>query len=133
MFFHTERQRLNALEDEKSGHGRHTRTEIPKSLFSCSGDHCRRAEFFSEIKTVKPLIGLTQCWEATRCLPVENAAIHQQSTNNNAVAREELGRGMHHQISTKRHGLAQVGRHEGRIHHERHARRMGNLGNHGDV
>ena len=61
----------------------------------------------------------------------QNATIYQQSTNNNAMARETVA--VHHQIGAKRHGLAQIGRYKGCIHHERHAGSMGDLGNHGDL
>jgi hypothetical protein len=60
--------------------------------------------------------------------PVEAAAVHDQAAQHIAMAADGLGRRMHDDVRAPVEGPQQQGRSHGVVHHQRHARRMADVG-----
>ena len=91
MFFHSERQSFEALQDIECSGGTHTGAEVSGTFLACSRDVGCRAKLFGKVESVKPVIGLCECWKFTRLDPVKFSTVNQHPADHHTVATQELG------------------------------------------
>ena len=130
---HAQRQGLKPLQDVEGGGGGHAGTEIADALLARPRDERLRAELLGEREVMEAGVGFRQRGEALRRLPIEGAAIHHQTADDDAVAAQELRRRVHHEVRAELERLAEPRRGEGGIDEERHGGGMGGRGNGGNV
>jgi hypothetical protein len=82
---------------------------------------CRRRRLLGEHHAVEAFVGRGQRREALRGVPVEAAAVHQHAADHDAMAGEELGRRMDHEMRALVERAREHRRGHGRIHQQRQA------------
>ena len=85
--------------------------QAPKSRRPSRRARSRKAEtvrFLGEHHAVEALVGLGERREFARGVPVEAPAVDQHAADHHAVAGEELGRRMHHEVRAHVEGAAEA-------------------------
>jgi hypothetical protein len=121
---HPQRQRLDPLQDLERRERRHARAEIADSFTARAQQKSRGRRLFAEHHVVKAGVRLGQRRKLAARLgavPVELSGIDEQAADHHAVTREELGRGVEDEIGAMRERLQQPRRGERRVHEQRQA------------
>ena len=101
MLRHSKRQRFDALQELECGKGCHAGGEVTYAFATCAKQERRSRRLFDENHVVETAVRLCQRRELASNIggiPSEAAGVHQQSANQHAVARQELGRRVEHEI-----------------------------------
>ena len=115
----------------------HARAEVAQAFAARAQEERADRALLAEHHAVESLVGAGQLGEATgrsgRGVPVEAAAVDQDTADDGAVAGQELGRGVVDQVGAVLEGTHQPRRREGRIDEQRQVLLVGERGDRGDV
>ena len=130
---HAHRQGLDPLEDVEGIGRTQTRAEVAQALGASAHDERLRPELLGVVYAMVAGVGLGQRREQAGSLPVETAAVDDHPADGDAMAAEELGQRVVHEVGAEIERAAQVRRGEGGIDQQRHAGLVSDLGDPGDV
>ena len=128
MPLHAQVQGLDAQEDEEGVERADGGSCVAQALEAGLGDEGCRAREVGQHGAVVGGEGLRELGELA-VLPVEGAAVHDDARDGGAVAAQELGRAVDHDVRAQRQRVQQVGAGQGVVHDEGDA---GGLGDGGD-
>ena len=114
--FQPQRERLDALQQQKRRKGRERRAGIPQQNRPDIGNKRRSAGRLREGDAVVAGVWRGNGRVVAGCRPIELAAVHDDAAQRCAVAAQELGRRMHDDIRPMLDGPQQIERAEGVIH-----------------
>ena len=129
---HAHVQRLQPLQEQEGGEGLHGRPVVAQHLRARLHQPAEVAEVLEEAEVVVALGGFGHARELA-VVPGEAAAVHDHASDGRAVPADELGRRMDDDVGAPVQGPAEVGRGEGVVDDQRHARVMRDLGDAFDV
>ena len=131
---HAQRQGFDPLQQIEGVGRAHHRAEIAQAFRPRPSDEARRTIFFREDDTVISGIGFGHGRELFRFRePVEPTRIDQDTAHRRAVPADPFRRGMHDQVRAEIERLAQIGRVEGRVDHQRQTVTMRDVGDLFDI
>ena len=136
MALDPEGQRLESLQEEERVERRQRRPQVAQQLHSQLEDERQRTE---RLGVDQPVIGRVRRREfrepfaRDRTGPVEAAGVHHRAADRRAVSADPLGRRVDDDVGAVLDGPAQCRGAEGVVHHERDARRVGDVGQSGEV
>ena len=127
MAFHTQGQGLQALQEQEGVEGREGGAGIPQQDCPDVRRKSRGTDDIIEADAVIARIRIADPRIFAAGFPVEFAAFHDYTADGCAVAADELGRAVDHDVRTPVQRTDQVGRRESGIHHQRNTVGMGDL------
>ena len=130
---HAQRQGFDALQDQPGGVRAHAGAEVAQALAAGAQQERADAAFLAEHHAVEAGVGLVQFGKTRRGVPVEQAAVDQHATDHGAVAGQELGRRMEHQVGAVFEGFHQPRRGEGGVDQQRQSGLVGDRADGGNV
>lgn len=113
--------------------GRQGRSRVAQANGTDSGDERRGADVFDKADAMIAGIRINQQRELPRCRPIEGPSINDDSSHGGAVASDELGGGMDHDVRPVFKGAHQIGRGKGAVDYQGDPVRVGCLGDRLDV
>ena len=125
LALHAQREGLDSQQRQPGIEGCLAGAEVAQGHRMAVDGEGEVAETFGESQAVITRLRLRQAGELVVLQPVELAGIDYHATHRRAVARQELGRGMDHQIGAELDRPAQVRCGQGIVHDQRYARFMG--------
>src|SRR5450631_134647 len=128
MALHTQRQRLQPLQEEPVVKGAGSWTKVTQQLYPCLDDISQRAKRFDKTQAMIGGIRICQAWEPATCRPVELAAIDDNTTNGGSMTTNEFRRRVHNDIRAMFEWLHQVRCCQRIINDERNAMLMSYIG-----
>lgn len=126
-----EGKRLDTLQQEEGVERRNSGTLVAEED-GAHVDHVSGCARRGERNTVAR-VHFGELRELAGCSPVELAAIHDDTAESRAVATDELGSGMHHNVGTVFKRTNQIRRTEGIVDHQRNLVLVSNLGDSIDI
>ena len=133
MALHAQRQRLDPGEDQERIEGRQRRAEVAQSQHPAGDGEGEIAEGLVQDDAVIFRPRLAQHRIAAAARPVEGAAIDDHAADGIAVAAQELGQRMDHDVGAVLDRPAQIGRRQRVIDDQRHAGAVRDRGDRLDV
>ena len=125
---HTQRQRFQALEDQKGVERADGRTHVAQRHGAGAADVGGGAKRLGIDHTVVAHFGGVEALEPFLVLsPGEFAAVHNNAADAGAMAADVFGQCMHHDVGTVVEWAAQIGAGHGVVHNQRNARSVCNL------
>ena len=121
MPLHAQTERLQPLQQQERIERGLARADVAQDLDPGFGDERTGAER-CELHAVIGGIRLGEVGEPPRSGPVEIAAVDDHAADGCAVAADELGGGMQHDVRAPFEWPAEIGRGEGVVYHQRDAR-----------
>ena len=110
---------FQALQEDETADGRERGAGVAQQDGAGADDVGERAHGVGEDDPVVAVLGLRELREFARGLPVEAPGIDDYAADGGAVATDELGRGMDHDVGAVLDGPDEEGRREGIVHDER--------------
>ena len=130
MAVHTQGQGLQALQEDPAADGGQGSAGIAQQDGADAGDEGGGAGGLHKADAVVALVGLGQLGVLVRMGgPVKGAAVHDHTADGGAVAADELGGGLHHDVGAVLDGTDQVGGAEGVVDDQGQAVLVGDGGN----
>ena len=124
---------LKPLQEEECVERSDRRARVAQEEGTDVGDEGDGAECLDEVHAVIAFVRLREVREASRCLPVEGAALDDDAAEAGAVPADEFRRGVHDDVRAVLDGAQEVRRREGVVDDDGDALRVCCLGDGLDV
>ena len=119
---HAQRQGFDALQNQPCAVWAQTCAKVAQTFAARTQQECAHGALFAEHHVVKTFVALREFRKFPTALPIEAATIDHDAANHRAVTAQKFGGRVVDQIGPPSQRLNQVGRGEGGVHQQRHAR-----------